>query len=209
LDDNIFACSEWEDVFKQLQDSGKQFQFKQGLDERLLTEEKLDYLIQSKYYGKWIFAFDNYKDKDIIIKKLKMIRSKTHNECRFYMFCGFNHNNPGVYNDEFFLQDFTEIFERLRILMQYDTYGYIMRYKDVYDSEYAPIYSNIARWVNQPGMYKTTSFRQYLTIDNSKSARFTLQTFEEKFPSIIENGYIDVRFNDVRRSCYEQEKAQH
>lgn len=40
LDDNIFACPKWRDVFDTLNKSGKRFQFKQGVDERLLTDEK-------------------------------------------------------------------------------------------------------------------------------------------------------------------------
>src|SRR5699024_11476353 len=37
LDDNFFACSNWKEVIEEVQVTGKRFQFKQGLDERLLT----------------------------------------------------------------------------------------------------------------------------------------------------------------------------
>jgi hypothetical protein len=41
LDDNVLACKDWKQVFIELQSTGKPFQFKQGMDERLLTDEKM------------------------------------------------------------------------------------------------------------------------------------------------------------------------
>ena len=39
LDDNFLGCSNWEEMLKELQATGKKFQFKQGLDERILTDK--------------------------------------------------------------------------------------------------------------------------------------------------------------------------
>lgn len=74
LDDNFFGCARWKMLLQNLQDSGKPFQFKQGLDERLLTDEKCKMLFESKYDGAYIFAFDNIEDREIIIEKLRLIR---------------------------------------------------------------------------------------------------------------------------------------
>lgn len=49
LDDNVFSCSEWASVFKNLQATKKRFQFKQGLDIRLITDEKCDALLKSRW----------------------------------------------------------------------------------------------------------------------------------------------------------------
>ena len=38
LDDNVLACKDWRKVFEELIATGKKFQFKQGCDERLLTD---------------------------------------------------------------------------------------------------------------------------------------------------------------------------
>lgn len=57
LDDNVFGYSKWKDIFLELQSIGKPFQYKQGLDERLLTDEKCEMLFSSKYDGDYIFAF--------------------------------------------------------------------------------------------------------------------------------------------------------
>ena len=58
LDDNFFGSPRWKDLLLELQQTGKPFQFKQGLDERLLTDEKCALLFASKYDGDYIFAFD-------------------------------------------------------------------------------------------------------------------------------------------------------
>lgn len=76
LDDNIFACKDWKQVFDELIATGHKFYFKQGMDERLLTDEKCEYLFnKANWYGDYTFAFDNIKDREIIEKKLQMIRS--------------------------------------------------------------------------------------------------------------------------------------
>ena len=63
LDDNILACPNWKDIFEELNKINKPFQYKQGIDERLLTEEKVKVLSKSKYKGDYIFA--------LIILKIK------------------------------------------------------------------------------------------------------------------------------------------
>ena len=55
LDDNFFACSHWKPLLMELKATGKPFQFKQGLDERLLTEERCAMLFGSRYDGDYIF----------------------------------------------------------------------------------------------------------------------------------------------------------
>lgn len=93
LDDNFLGCPSWKDMLLELQNTGKSFQFKQGLDERLLTDEKCEMLFKSKYDGDYIFAFDNVEDYDLIERKLKLIREYTDKIPKFYTFCGFDRND--------------------------------------------------------------------------------------------------------------------
>ncbi len=74
LDDNILGCSKWRDIFSQLNDTNKKFQYKQGMDERILNEDKINTILKSNYIGDIIFAFDNIEDKNIIEDKLKLWR---------------------------------------------------------------------------------------------------------------------------------------
>ena len=69
LDDNFLGCPEWRTVLDAIIATGKPFKFKQGLDERLLTEEKCEILFSAKYDGDYTFAFDNIKDYETILSK--------------------------------------------------------------------------------------------------------------------------------------------
>ena len=196
LDDNIFACKYWKDIFDDLIATGKQFCFKQGLDERLLTDEKCDYLFnKSKYYGFVYFAFDNIKDKEIITDKLSLIRKYTKKVCTFYTFCGFNHKDPGKYNDEFWKQDIVELFERIKILMKFRMLPYVMRYKDYVLSPYKQLYIAIARWCNQPCFFRKLSFKEFCELpDANKTDAKAMRDFVAQFPEIAKE-YFDLRFN--------------
>ena len=70
LDDNFLGCPQWKELFNEILSLGKSFKFKQGLDERLLTEEKAKLLFSANYDGDYTFAFDNVADYDIIKSNL-------------------------------------------------------------------------------------------------------------------------------------------
>lgn len=77
-DDNFLASdpSIWRPLLKQLIETKRPFQFRQGLDERMLAEspygeEMAEMLSRSRYHGDFIFAFDNWKDHEIIENHLK------------------------------------------------------------------------------------------------------------------------------------------
>ena len=130
LDDNILSCPQWKEIFLELQSTGKKFQFKQGMDERLLTDEKCEIIFKSNWIGDFIFAFDNIKDRRIVEKKLKLIRQHTNKRTKFYCFCGYNHDCPGVYPNGFWVKDIEDLLERIKILMSYQALPYVMRYAD-------------------------------------------------------------------------------
>ena len=92
LDDNFFGCPRWQEMLEELISTGKSFKFKQGLDERLLTEKKCEYLFNSKYDGDYTFAFDNISDYELIHKKLELIRKvapTSRHSIKFYVLVGF------------------------------------------------------------------------------------------------------------------------
>lgn len=196
LDDNVLSCRDWKSIFEELNATGKRFQFKQGMDERLLTDEKCEVIFNSNWIGDFIFAFDNIKDGRLIEKKLKLIREHTQKIPKFYCFCGYNHDNPDNYSDEFWVKDICDLFERIRILITYQSLPYIMRYKDYTLSPYKGMYITIARWCNQPSFIKKKSFREFCKAngDNSSSIRYLTQ-FELAFPEIAEK-YFDMKWVD-------------
>lgn len=162
LDDNFLGCSKWRELIQPVIECGKRFQFKQGLDERLLTTEKIIEISKWKYDGEVIFAFDNIEDKELIISKLELIRKTVPNwkrELKFYVFCGCDRNNK--YDDEFWKRDITDLFDRIEILSRYGAKPYIMRFEKAYDSEFSSFYATVAAWCNQPSIFNTFTFRLF------------------------------------------------
>lgn len=162
LDDNFLGCPKWRELIQPIIESKKRFQFKQGLDERLLTADKIIEISKWKYDGEVIFAFDNIEDKELITSKLELIRSTVpdwRRELKFYVFCGCDKHDK--YDDEFWKQDITNLFERISILSRYGAKPYIMRFEKVYDSEFASFYAAVAAWCNQPSIFNTFTFRLF------------------------------------------------
>ena len=162
LDDNFFGCHRWKELIKPVKDSGKRFQFKQGLDERLITEEKILDFSQWKYDNEMIFAFDYIEDKDLIVSKLELIKQTVPDwkrEMKFYVFCGYD--KEGKYDDSFWKNDIEHLFERIYILSKYGVKPYIMRFEKVYKSEFSSFYAAVAAWCNQPSIFNTFTFRLF------------------------------------------------
>lgn len=203
LDDNVLACAEWREVFKELQATGKRFQFKQGCDERLLTDEKCEELFKkSKWIGDYIFAFDNYKDKEIITQKLKLLRKHTKKACKFYCFCGYNHNAE-IYDNEFFIKDLYELFLRIEILMKYGCLPYIMRHANYEQSQFKGVYITIARWCNQPSFYKKMSLREFCIANGTNSSAYRYLTeFEKLYPHF--KYFFDMKFESLQEETKDE-----
>lgn len=194
LDDNFFGYKDWKEKLEELKQIGKPFVFKQGLDERLLTDEKCKLLFNSKYDGEFTFAFDNIREYDLIKSKLQLIRKHTDtNRIKFYVLVGFESTD---------LNDIINCFERIKLLMNYGCIPYIMRYQSTTDkpwqeSEFRDMYIQLARWCNQPSLFKKMSFREFCEGNglNSKPHR-VMKEFERKYPEVSEK-YFDIKFKKI------------
>lgn len=193
-DDNIFAYEKWKEVFEELRLTGKSFQFKQGLDIRLLTEEKARVLSKAKYKGDVIFAFDHIEDKSIIEEKLKLWRKFSNKNTKLYILSGFDSQDE---------KEIISIFERILIVIKYGCLPYIMKHKDYERSKYKGLFTQIARWCNMPNMFKKLSFRQFCELNQKNiktegklsASMKALIEFENDFPEIA-NKYFDIRFEE-------------
>lgn len=185
LDDNFLGCPQWKPMLIDLQQTNKPFQFKQGLDERILTAEKCEMLFKSKYDGDYIFAFDNIDDKAIVEKNAHLIRQynkRVGQNVKFYVLCGFDENEK--YDMGFWAQDICNTFERIFVLAKYNFKPYIMRYNKYEDSPLYGTYVNLARWCNQPSFFNNLSYRQFcekndLYMAGGKKTSSTWRYFEE------------------------------
>lgn len=196
-DDNFLAYPKWEDVLDEIENTGRRFQFRQGLDIRFMTDQKAVRLSNAKYHGDYIFAFDDINDKSIVEDKLRLWKKYVHKTTKLYVFCGFDRNN--TWDDSFWKQDIIETFERVKILMQFGCLSYIMRYKDYELSPYRGTYINLARWCNQPNFFKKKSYREFCLTNgkNSSTVRYMLE-FENDHPEVAQK-YYDLKFEELNR----------
>ena len=150
-DPNILACKEWKPLLQQLIDSKAYVDFNQGLDVRMMTEEKAEMLSQIKI-KEIHFAWDRYEDKDIILPKLKLFSENKYK--------GKNTDHSAiVYVLVNFDTTIEQDLERIYTLREMGYWAYVM----IYDKEHAaPIYKDIARWVNnRPIFARCLRFEDY------------------------------------------------
>ena len=149
LDPNILACRDWKDLLQQLIDSGAEVDINQGLDIRMMTEEKVRMLNRVRI--KQIhFAWDRYQDRDVVLPKFKMFSelSRMHHM-----------KDIIVYTIVNFDTTIEQDLERIYTLRDLGYWAYVM----IYDKEHcAPVYKRLARWVNNRFIFaKCQRFEEY------------------------------------------------
>ena len=226
-DDNIMAAPPrvFKHVMESLQQTNLPFQFRQGMDIRLMTDEKAELLKNVRYHGDYIFAFDHYrmdipkerKEVEQTLRGLAIWRKHCHKSTKLYVLVAYD----GL--DE---KDIEGTFFRIQKLMEFGCLPYIMRFEDYKTSRFRTLYTQLARWCNQPGFFKKMSFRQYCVRNEeyhqgiqkphkdgrySKELKFpkrfkpkkrycacyqAMLDFEEEFPDIAKK-YFDLRFEEL------------
>lgn len=149
-DPNIFACKDWRDLLQQLIDSGAEIDFNQGLDIRLMTEEKARLLNQIKI-KEIHFAWDRYQDKEKILPKPKLFASITKHSPHAH--------KAIVYTIVNFDTTIEQDLERIYTLRDLGYWPYVM----IYDKEHCQrVYKNMQRWVNNRFIFaKCKRFEDY------------------------------------------------
>jgi hypothetical protein len=152
LDNNILAAPNFIDTAAEIHDRGLKVNFNQGLDIRLIDEEKAAVLGSLKYYN-WTFktrllyfAFDNMRDEAAVRKGVEILE---HTGVRpanliFYMLVGFD-------------TTFEEDLRRYQILWEeLGVYPFVM----IYNRQATPTLRAFARWVNKR-VHKVCSWADY------------------------------------------------
>jgi hypothetical protein len=149
-DPNILACTEWKNLLQQLIDSKAWVDINQGLDIRLMTEEKAE-MIKKLKIKELHFAWDRYEDKDIVVPKFKMFKEITNIDIRkliVFVLCNFN-------------TTIEQDLERIYTLRDMGYWSYVM----LYDKEHIPKGSDLrkmARWVNNRFIFaQCKTFEEY------------------------------------------------
>ena len=90
-------------------------------------------------------------------------------------------------------EDVFNLLRRIEILMQHGCLPYVMRFIRYMESPYRGVYVSIARWANQPGMFKRQSLREFAENNGRQSACYRyLADFERQFPDAAY--FYDLRF---------------
>lgn len=149
-DPNILACRQWKDLLQQLIDSKAYVDFNQGLDIRLMTEEKAEMLKQIKIKNLH-FAWDRFEDKEKILPKFKMFKEIT----------GIDKSRLGVFVLCNFDTTIEQDLERIYTLRDLGFSPYVM----LYDKEHIPKRHDLRRmqrWVNNRIIFaKCKTFEEY------------------------------------------------
>ncbi|MHA2066392.1 MAG: hypothetical protein ACXABY_18630 [Candidatus Thorarchaeota archaeon] len=196
LDDNFLAYKGHQVLLANLIDVCKQdktkFEFKQGIDIRLLRSQTAKLLASPTRFGEVIFAFDSVNDSKQVRRGLEVLRAELPNKgAKAYVLCGFESQDE---------QDIARTFRRLEILWSYNCLGYIMPHNDI--SKASPIcrrlYTSIKHWCNGVGYgripQRTRSFRDFCEWAKGKTLR-SMQAFEKMYPSIAKR-FFGSCYND-------------
>lgn len=150
LDPNLIACREWKDILQQLIDSNAWVDFSQGVDIRLMTDEKAEMIKRIKTKNIH-FAWDRYEEKDIIIPKFKAFKDIT----------GWDKRKLSVYVLTNFNTTIEQDLDRIYALRELGYWPYVM----IYDKEHTKSTDTVRkmqRWVNMRAIFeKIHRFEDY------------------------------------------------
>ena len=155
MDPNTLACPEWKDILQQLIDSGAWVDFNQGVDIRLMTEEKCNMLMKIRI-KRIHFAWDRYQDKKYVLPKLEM----------FSRMSGWNKDKVTVYILTNFDTTVEQDIERVETIKQLNFMPYVMRYEKQ-SLPFGHILNRLARYANTPRFYYICPTFQYY-LENEK-----------------------------------------
>ena len=142
LDPNPIACKEWKDILQQLVDSNAWVDFSQGVDIRLMTEDKVEMIKKIKTKNIH-FAWDRYEDKDKIIQKFRMFKELT----------GLDKRKLTVYVLINFNTTIEQDLERIYTLRELGYWPYVMIYNKQ-QTQAGDTVRRLQRWVNMRAVFE-------------------------------------------------------
>lgn len=142
-DPNLIACKDWKELVQQLIDSKAKVNINQGIDIRIMNDEKAEKIGQLRVDSVH-FAWDRYEDKDLIVPKFKMFKEIT----------GWRARKTSVFVLTNFNTTIEQDLERIYTLRDLDYDPYVM----VYDKQHTNSRDTVRllqRYVNNRKIFKT------------------------------------------------------
>jgi len=152
FDNNFFYSKLWKEKLTHIRDNGLKVSFNQGLDARLMDEEKSQWLADTASYNlhfnskTYYFSWDLMKNSEAILRGLqRVIDAGIHpRTLMVYMLCGFNTTRE-------------EDVDRFKKLREIGCDPFVMIYNNRRDDVWL---RHFARWVNKR-IYKSCGFEEY------------------------------------------------
>lgn len=149
-DPNILACKDWKELLQQLIDSKANVDFNQGLDIRLMTEEKAKMIAKIKT-PTLHFAWDRYEEKAKILpafEKFRQLSKMSERKLIVYVLCNFN-------------TTIEQDLERIYTLRDLGYTPYVMIYNKKSISKGCDL-KRMERWVNNKYIFRSVkNFEDY------------------------------------------------
>lgn len=150
-DPNLIACLEWKELVQQLIDSKASIDINQGMDIRMMTQEKAE-MVSRLRVKRIHFVWDRYEDKDSILPKFQMFKEIS----------GWGYSKLSVFVPTNYDTTFEQDLERVYTLRDMGYDPYIM----VYDKAHTTSRDNVRRlqrWVNNRRLFRTVkNFEDYI-----------------------------------------------
>jgi len=148
LDNNIFAYKNYRDIFDQIGKTKKRTTFKQGLDFRIINNDKIDALLSIKYDREYIFAYDSMTIRQTIERNMNKYRNRFKDwSLKFFVLVGYD-------------TTLAEDIFRIKYLKEHKCLPYIMRHENCYSSPNAGFYNDLGAYCNQVWIFKTMEFQE-------------------------------------------------
>ena len=141
LDNNFFASPNWNELILYLMKIGQPVQF-EGVDVRILTDEKAEWLNKVKLKGQIHIAWDNVNE-DVYTRLKEIIKIIPTYKLMCYVLVGFNTSEE-------------EDLHRILKLRKLKIDPFVMPYdkKNIYQKR-------LARWCNHKAIFKTVDWEDY------------------------------------------------
>jgi hypothetical protein len=161
LDNNFLAAPRWRENLEFIQAHGLRVNFHQGLDIRLIDEEKANHLASIRYEnfsgsGRYLhFAFDDLRIKEQVVRGVETLREAGIPPRRlyFYVLVGY------------WTQDIAYDLERIKILRALGCNPCVMVYERA-----SRLQRKLARWVNGTYAWRREEFSDYRRLTTKERA---------------------------------------
>lgn len=172
LDNNFLALQNHKSLLREISSTNAVFQFKQGLDVRLLDEQTASLLAKSRLWGALYFAYDFIEQKKVVEKNLLMMALKISKwRIRVYLYVHPKFSLKGVLH-------------RIKFCIKNKILPYVMRDLECWqDVNRKDFWVDLAAWANQPSLVKNMLFMDFLKkrhLKNYKRIKKSNLFFENK-----------------------------